>query len=325
MRLLDLATMASPGFRPIASAELAFSTQTFLRLFMGSKVVLSSSVFRYGVLLSFDMKGISQSLETSTDTKSTFSKENSLDPQLLAKARQPGIKEKKMKKVALILATVLWCPNLFAEYYLKFTATGASLGSNQKIYENGAGLLKVSIVENFPTDGPIHFKNSRIGSWTKYVNSSSGSKTAGVDNLNFYVADVPRSISIQNLVDGANTLITAGETPVDFDNAPAFLLEDGLVVAPGISDHGSGGPYEVYVAAAMPATAVTGSRSLDVDDFTQTDVRIANETCVEGWFQSGTRGDHIEIWQVVGESGSGNDCFSVSMYGGKISHVVRER
>lgn len=238
---------------------------------------------------------------------------------------QIGMRDKPMKVVfatALLLVSVSQA--FAAEYFLKFEASGSTIGATDSVLSSSVTWLKLSIVEGFPTDGPIHFKRTRTGSYTKYVESNR-QKALGVDNVYFYVADVPRSIMLTRLSDGSKEEIKHGQAPKTYANGPAFLMEDGLLVAPGISFDDSSGSevYKVFVAATMPVVTAFGHHEIDPSGFSPDSITINPDECAQGWFQSGVDGNGVIMVQAINRD-TNTRCIKRAMYSGYITHIVRE-
>lgn len=138
---------------------------------------------------------------------------------------------------------LLFSAESHAEYFLKFSASGATRGSGGLASDPGAWLY-VSIVTSTGGDGKVHWPGSGVGSEISYYyyrKSGSGTTTYNHftsnedDQLHFYYADVPRSVTIKTVDGSQKTVITEGDAPVRFSNAPSFSFEDGLLVSPGAS------------------------------------------------------------------------------------------
>ena len=225
----------------------------------------------------------------------------------------------------IAIATLAWPASSLADYYLKFTATGGS-STTHDLSQDPLAVLSLSIVDTHPTSELIHEKGSGIVALTK-VNSAAlayGTGQQGVDNLNFYVADVPRSLTIKNRLTGQKSVISVDDpNPTPFVGAPAFLMSDGMVVAPGLSQAGS--PRKFYVASGMPAHQFSAFWGNGTDLGAASDLGWSGTEarCTSGWQQSMWRGDQIVIMQAMAGAGS-TPCRSVTVYAGKLSHVVLE-
>lgn len=226
-----------------------------------------------------------------------------------------------MKKWIFIIwsnLAVFYGPVALADYYLKVTATGQRIDDTVVIASSTAADLAISVVGDFPTDGPVHFENSYLGSWVKTLRKES----AHVDNLNFYVAGVPRSITLLNVTDGGRQVITAGNPPITLTGAPAILMKDGLLISPGLSRY-SGSKKEVYVAASMPSRMVVAKKYVDPISFSGVQSEViadSSKYCVEGWSSSSEFPDHVEVWAADPD----NPCRSFQIYGGKIKYTILE-
>lgn len=137
-----------------------------------------------------------------------------------------------------------------AEYYLKFTTSGSAISSDN-LQSQSAAWVDVSVVTSVGSDGNVHWPNSEVGSDVSYYISYYGNKTLpGANKNSFYVADVPRSITITEH-DGASSMtITAGDAPKRFSLGPSFLLPDGFLVAPGVNKTNATTRYVRMVAAS---------------------------------------------------------------------------
>lgn len=215
-------------------------------------------------------------------------------------------------------------------YYLKFTSSGATHDGTSTFKDNVGAYLEVSIVDSFPTDGPVHWKNSQTGSFT-FENANKHKKIEGTtNNLHYYYADVPRSITIIDNSSGTQTTITHGNAPVKFSSAPSFLLPDGMLVAPGLSHN----PRKIYVAAAMPIRRLPAYEPFSGYDF-RGGLRYKKDTgkndfsCLQGWSESVRVVGEVEIWQAVydylNSTSVDGQCATSKIYRGKLSHIVLER
>lgn len=231
-----------------------------------------------------------------------------------------------MKQTVFLFLIVVITSSANADYYLKFTASGASLPNGTKLVDSTASWIDVSIIDTHPNDGPIHYENSLIGSYTKFNRTYSPSINGyrgDHDNLYFYYEGVPKSVTIKNTNTGVKRVITAGNQPERFNNAPAFLLPDRLVVAPGLSVIKTGSSTtavsgKIYVVASMPMRPVVGY-SYDAtifDNNIAAHIRQTELNCVEGWTESHYKGA-IAIWKVV------ETCQSFQMFAGDLSHVIK--
>lgn len=213
---------------------------------------------------------------------------------------------------------LMFAPFASADYYLKFETSGSNIGLSALLSANSGSWIDVSIIDTHPTDGSVHYENSRIGAWVSYLNAKRA--TNNNNKTTFYFADVPRSLTITNTSDGSKTTITEGGDAVRFNSAPAFLLPDGLLVAPGIARISSNS-YKIYMAAAMPIAKMAFYQSLDPDEFSGARLSGTNGFCVEGWSESPFEPGYVELFQVV-KTGT-YACESMPMFGGKLSHVIK--
>ena len=232
--------------------------------------------------------------------------------------------------LAVLLVSV--CASAQAKiYYLKFEASGATHDSVNQLSANSEAWIKVSIVDSHPTNGPVHWENSDIGSWTKDLYSGSGKtlwKNRLVNNYQFYYANVPRSITIINNDNGNATKITAGDAAQQFNGAPSFLSPDGLLVAPGMARQ-SNGVLRIYVAAATRIKSIPyETAAYGYKGFPKWihDGQDMDSVCLQGWTESMDKPTFAEIWQAVKytESGFGAHCTSTLIYHGNLSHIVLE-
>lgn len=126
---------------------------------------------------------------------------------------------------------ILFAPFAVADtYFLKFETSNATPAPGTTVStlasDNGAW-MDVSIVTSPAADGNVHWPNSQVGST---VGSGNENKKA------FYLANVPRSLTIMSH-DGTSTrVITAGASAENFPGAPSFLLPDGFLVATGLGN-----------------------------------------------------------------------------------------
>lgn len=235
-----------------------------------------------------------------------------------------------MKKGCLLaLVCQMWIsPNALADYYLKFETSGASHDPETLFSANTNTWMRLSIVDTYPTNGPVHYPHSRTGAFTKI-----GGKSQGVDHTFFYVADVPRSVTIVDKSDGSRARLDAGQTPVTYPGAPspAFLMPDALLVTTGLSQDYDADVFKVFLAATMPVTAHTdrGNPFGVFEKNAQGNYRIDynaidQRACHSGWGEAGSNGGEFVMLQIratdVGISAS--RCHSSVMSKGAISHVI---
>ncbi len=228
------------------------------------------------------------------------------------------------------LLLMLVCGQSYATiYYLKFTSSGASHSGNSTFKDNAGAWLEVSIVDTHPTDGPIHWKNSQTGSFTGESASGHKKRYGTYNNLQFYYADVPRSLTVIENSSGTPTTITAGSSPVRFTSAPSFLLPDGLLVASGVSQYPA---RNIYVIAAMPIRFIPATDSYEHIEYRgnhsyHRDSGKNDRNCLQGWTEAALTMGSVEIWQAVESSNSSADgkCASSRIYRGPLSHIVLER
>lgn len=223
-------------------------------------------------------------------------------------------------------------PHTFADYYLKFETVGGTFDYNTSIHNTGsAKTVNVSIVDAPANDGRVHWPRSMVGAKAKiYYRAAYSSSTttftsntggANQDKTVFYVADVPRSVTIHSSTGTSKTVITFGETPQAFGSAPNFLLPDGLLVAPGLSyyyNRSSNGSItknnKVFMVAAPPLRSTpvgAGGGSVSY-----------HLSCAAGW---GDLGGNVAIWQngVYNKTNADPTCYSVSVYNGSNQRIVR--
>lgn len=172
------------------------------------------------------------------------------------------------------LCLVVLSPNAQADYYLKFETSGVNhVHSSGALSSDSNAWMKVSIVDSYPTGQPIHFEGSDTG--TVPINTAA-------DTAVFYVADVPRSVTILEKSSGAKQTLSAGDAPLPFSNAPSFLLPHRLLVATGMQRLASYG--KIYIAAAMPVKSVAHSVPT-ANVFGNGWAEADGGNCVEGWFE----------------------------------------
>lgn len=229
------------------------------------------------------------------------------------------------KLVLAVFLISLLIPGARADYYLKFTTSGASIGTNDLVSSSASAWIDVSIVElsSPPVDGPVHVPGSLVTAHSRFQNSAV-QKYLNVDHLNIYYADVPRSITIKNLSSGVSAVVTSGENPVRFGNAPAFILPDSLLVSIGVSYISVPVSNKLVISAAMPVRMVAIHAYTNPHNFRPSDL-INSATsffCAEGWQESTSRPTYIEVWQAAKVN---NSCNSVLSFAGKLTHRVVER
>lgn len=230
--------------------------------------------------------------------------------------------------VTLLLVTISLSDIALSDYYLKFEATGATHPSNQSLGADTNAYLFVSIVDTYPTDGPIHFENSNIGSRVYVQTVNYHNKDTTLSNRWFYVADVPRSVELMNLATGGRETISFGDSPKQLNNAPALLLPDGLVVASGFEDNNY--VQKNFVVAAMPAHMTAAPHQpvsfQSARDPTNTNsYYVATHFCVDGWNDSVLNKNAIEIWQTVPHKTAGNACLGFQSFSGPLTHRISFR
>lgn len=238
-----------------------------------------------------------------------------------------------MRKLSILL--LLLSQGAFAvtasasEYFIKFTTSGGRLTHSVALATSTHAWMDVSVVDAYPTDGPVHYPGSQVGATTRYTVTNKGWKTAGVDYKNFYFAKAPRSISIrQKSSSGGTTVITHGNSPVRFTGAPSFLMPDQLVVATGMSitDSNNGTIFDgyIHISAAMPMKMLP-FMSDTVFSPSAAGQQISNRFCAQGWSEAVENPglSKIRILQSVmsmvpGEPG----CVSTVSYYADLSHVI---
>ena len=232
-----------------------------------------------------------------------------------------------MRALIVTFLLLFLSPLAQAEYYLRFTASGAPLAQGELFKDSSDTWLELTIIQGHPSDGPVHYEGSLIGSELKVIRSNNGSayREIGVDHVNFYVADVPRSITIiDNSNGGSKFTLSYGDDPERLVGTPSVLMPDGLLVAPGLSADYRPDPdiQNIYVAAAMPKRPYTGTDKITPAIFPQDGWATLGSTCYHGWQTGTTDGESVEIWQAIARKNN-SYCDSVAVYSGYLTHVVR--
>lgn len=244
-----------------------------------------------------------------------------------------------------IFVCLLWLPpQVHADYYLKIETSGNSLPYNTLLKNNGNAWLQLSIVEDHPLDGPIHYLGDRRGAEVSFRNHSGQYlKDVNVNYLRFYVAEVPRSLTLKKIAAEQVTTITAGAGSTTLTNAPALLFKDGLLVTTGVSfemnTSNTAVSQSIYIAAGMPSPIVSysaqghggGQFTPDTFPLLGPDLSLFSAKlfstrptthCASGWQKGIIDGRSVELWQAAPDS-SGVGCLSTLVYVGTISHAVR--
>ena len=219
-------------------------------------------------------------------------------------------------------------PHTFADYYLKFETSGGSHNPDTLFSTNTNTWIKVSIVDVYPTDGPVHYPGSNTGAFTRFNN-----KVNGTDHLRFYYAEVPRSVTIIDKSDGTRTTVKAGDDPETFDGAPspAFYMPDTMLITTGLSQDFNADIFKVDMAATMPMTLYGdqgnpfGIAFKSGSNYRWDYSYFNHSGCAMGWAPSFTHGEEYTMVQAVstGTGGNGKSCYGAVMSKGKISHVIR--
>ncbi len=236
-----------------------------------------------------------------------------------------------MKKGFWLGLFLVWIsPHTFADYYLKFETSGGTFDYSTPIQNTGtASTVEVSIVDTPANDGRVHWPNSMVGARanvyyrTVFSSNTTAFASAGTedDKKVFYVAGVPRSVTVRSPNGGTNTVITHGEAPEPFTSAPNFLLPDGLLVAAGLSYYyyrKSNGTItrnnKVFMVAAPPVRSTPVAAGAGNLSFYL--------SCAAGWSDLG---GVIAIWQngVYSKTNLESTCKSVSVYNGTNRYIVR--
>lgn len=242
----------------------------------------------------------------------------------------------------LTIAFLLFAAESKAEYYLKFETSGAVLPNGTPLNSSGDAWITVSVVDlqTFPLDGPVHFPGDRSGAEVYYRNESgSYIKNVEVNYTKFYVAEVPRSLTVRNRSNGLRHVLTAGGGAQTYTNAPAILLEDGLLVTTGIAfavalDDLSYS-QSIFITAAPPRTigAVNTDENFTVASFPPAFSSLAHvftrlqdrsyASCTTGWYNAGVEGNTIAMSQSNARPPPTGGCANHLIYLGRLSHVVR--
>ncbi|MBO6656868.1 MAG: hypothetical protein JJ934_08235 [Pseudomonadales bacterium] len=225
------------------------------------------------------------------------------------------------------LCLVVISPCALADY-LKFETSGGSHDPNTAFALNTNTWMKVSIVNTYPTDGPVHFPNSRTGAYTLY-RASPFIKDTNVDYTSFYVADVPRSVTLIKKSDGTRQTITHGDPqPADFPGAPspAFLLPSGLLVTTGLSADYEADVFRVFLAATMPSGSTANTNLVFGIPHTMGNNKTSKYSlakgCTDGWAVSPKDGEGFTMMNPMAIVGFNAGCGSATMSEGTISHIV---
>lgn len=237
----------------------------------------------------------------------------------------------------LLLSLMVWVsPHTFADYFLKFETSGASHNLATALSSNSAAWIEVSIVDDFPTDGPVHFENTHIGAFTKVVDAQN-SKTQDVDYTKFYVAGVPRSVTVIGTGDGARNVVSFGD-PGAFKLpgfVPGIVLPDGLLVTTGLSMDFVSNVFGIYLAASMPVRTIGDtSRTFGIPASTTNDAAKPDglwlnvgsadwSRCLVGYGPASTSGSGVVSLQSVSYNNDTENCRTYVMAKGKITHVIR--
>lgn len=196
----------------------------------------------------------------------------------------------------------------FADYFLKFETSGATHDHTTLFSTDSNTWITVSIVDvSYPLYGPAHYPNTQIGAFTCWAAENTGAEyKTNVNHTKSYFAEVPRSLTILNLLDGTKTVITAGDGTFSFlpPATPAFLLPDGLLVTAGMSANWETDTFAIFMAATMAvrATAAHG-RDFGIPELsTGSNGYVASDSstnsghlCAVGWAPSGDDGQAGEF------------------------------
>lgn len=236
-----------------------------------------------------------------------------------------------------VYCLVLSSPAALADYYLKFEASGAALPIGTPLSTSNDAWLRLSIVDSYPQDGPIHYAGDNAIAEVSFRDYHGYfEKNTDVDYTTFYVADVPRSIQLVNRSTSTPTILSFGDTPITLSNAPAVVLGDGTMIAPGVAFvvpvSQSGYSQSIYIAASPPRSL--GGEPLDAN-YTRSNfpptfsnislesaLRDTQEHCTSGWHHGGVEGQAVMMWQAT-YAPVNKGCQSYLIYVGKVSHVVR--
>lgn len=231
----------------------------------------------------------------------------------------------------LLVGLLFLTPYVYSDYFLKFETSGAAHDyGNQTLPSNSGAWLKVSIVDTYPVGKVVHFPGSQIEAWPGYKFSASNNgysrKDDGVNHTEFYVSDIPRSITLRTLSDGQKETVSFGDAPKTLSAAPAVLLPDQLVVAPGVEIDHKFNNHKIYIAAAMPVRPLVsnGQNGSDVLGFDlRNEVVAKGNNCVQGWYTSAVHGEAIEMRHAVTSwPANSANCWSIAAYTGKLSHRI---
>lgn len=221
-----------------------------------------------------------------------------------------------------------------AMYYLKFTTSGAVHNSTTSFVSDANTWIDVSVIDTYPTDGPVHFYGSMTGAFVNYQNLKTN-----VDYANFYFADVPRSVTFFDKSDGSQIVITHGDPVKRFPapTTPAFLMPDGLLVTAGMSADYDADLLKIFMAATMPVrsmsdvaytgpeTSVFGIPWVQSGSIVHYDANTDyRQNCKVGWAPAMDDGKGFTMLQTVpyGGANNGEICYTTVMSRGQISHVV---
>lgn len=222
--------------------------------------------------------------------------------------------------IRVFLLCLLFVSPVYADYYLKFETSGAALPDNTALNASNDAWLKVSIIDTYPTDGPVHYEGSETGAWPMYKHATYYTKTVGVNYLNFYYADVPRSLTLIDKTTGGKTVISVGDQPHPITGAPAVLLPDSTMVAPGVAVNDTS--YSIYIVAARPVKLMTDRYDLDPSAPDLTNYITNHNRCLQGWMPSSVDAEGVNIVQCVNNTTS-DSLMTTFHYSGFLTHVVR--
>lgn len=204
-------------------------------------------------------------------------------------------------------------------YFLKFETSGATLTASNLASDTGSW-VNVSIVTSVGSDGQVHWPGGTTGSdisykYYRYYNSSNitnhGYSNSSSDKKVFYVADVPRSISIVTS-DGVGTqIISVGDTPVPFNAAPSFLLPDGFVVSAGLSSY-----YHYNPSSSNPGPFSHKKIYIAADSSVKV-LNVSGVACPKGWVFKGSKIQHSVPFAINGT------CGEWITYSGSLTHVIK--